>query len=85
MNIVKLYLCGKSAVTNRINEVLYNSYFFRNNDEVIIIFHECSIYFTSLLSPINFCFREMRKCLTRKFLLKSQEIHFPDEFEQLIF
>ena len=85
MNIVKLHLCDNSAVTNRINEFLYNYHLFRNNDKVIIICHECFVYFTSLLSPTDFCFRELRTCLTEKFLLKGQEIQFPDEFEQLIF
>ena len=85
MNIAKQYLCDNSAVTNRISEVLYNSYFFRNNDKVIIICHECFIYFTFLSSPTDFCFRELRKFFTKKFLLKGQEIQFPDKFKQLIF
>ena len=60
MNIAKQHLCDNSAVTDRINEVLYNSHFSHNNDEVVIICHECVIYFTSLLSPIDFCFRELK-------------------------
>ena len=85
MNNFKLYVCDNSAVANRINEVPYNSHFFRTNEEVFIICHECFVHFTSFLLPIDFCFRELRKCLTKKFLLKGQEIQFLDEFEQLIF
>ena len=47
------------------------NYYSSNNDEVIIICLECFIYFTSLLSPTDFCFRELRKCYRKVFVKRS--------------
>ena len=85
MEITKIYLSDFSAVTDRLNEVLYYFHYFCHNDEVIIICHAHLIYFMGLFCLMQLCFRKLRKCLSKKFLEKKQRILFPDKFEQLIF
>ena len=58
--------------------------FFQWNFSVIFICPSCVSYFKSLYQAQNFCFQELRKCLSEKYLREGENLTFPTEFQRLI-
>ena len=86
LKISSIYCCDTTLIKYLSNEFSFGSYyrfFSDGNFNLIIIFVECLSYFKSLFEVSNFCFEELKKCLSEKFLRQDESRTLPTEFEQL--
>lgn len=83
MPISTLYLCNATVSIAENEETIFDhgGRFFLWN--LIFIFPSCLSYFKCLYLAKNFCFEELRKFLSEKYLRKEQNLTFPIEFQRL--
>ena len=81
-----LYLCNATiAVIGHNNALAERGCFFSDgSSNVIFICVTCLSYFKSTFQVPNFCFEELKKCLSEKYLKVGEDLALPTEFEQLI-
>ena len=86
LKISFIYCCDTILTKFLSNEFSFGSYypfFSDGNSNLIIICVECLSYFKSLFGASNFCFEELKKCLSERFLREDESRTLPTKFEQL--
>ena len=83
VEVNKLYLCELMIVTITFNQALLpHGYHVIFNEGQLIFLCEAYLHvFMRLCYPSNFCFKELRKCLSERFFKKDKCILLATEFE----
>ena len=86
MFVSTLYLCNATIAVIEHNNVLAEHgrrFFSDGSSNVIFICVTCLSYFISTFQATNFCFEELKKCLSEKYFKIGEDLVLPTEFEQL--
>ena len=86
MFVSTLYLCNAPVAVIEHNNVLAEHgcrFFSDGSSNVIFICVTCLSCFKPTLQVPNFCFEELKKCLSEKYLNIGEDLALPTEFEQL--
>ena len=85
MIIRKMYLCQTTKHIIKYNAALLSPFFSDDDSSLIFISVDCFSYFKPDFQTPNFCFEEVKKCLSDKFFKKVKNILLPiADFEKLI-
>ena len=87
MRLSTLYLCNAAVGVVDNNNFLFEHgcrIFSDGSSNLIFICADCRKYFKYCLQLQNFCFKELMKCLSEKYLREGEDLALPTEFERLI-
>ena len=86
MFVSRSYFCNVTIAVIEHNNALaeHGRRFFSDfSPNMIFICVTCLSYFISTFQAPNFCFEELRKCLSEKYLKIGEDLAIPTEFDQL--
>ena len=86
MIVSTLYLCNKTISIIENDGVLAEHgcrFSSGGSSNVIFICVSCLSYFKSTFQASNFCFEELKKCLSEKYLKEGEDLTLPTEFKRL--
>ena len=75
----------KKILSNEFSFGYRYRFFFEGNFNLIIICVDCLSYFKYQFKASNFCFEEIKKYLSEKFLREDESQTLPIEYEQLTY
>lgn len=86
MIVSTLYLCNATIAVIEHNNALAEHgcrFFSDGGSNLILLCVICLSYFKFPFQAPNFCFEELKKCLSERYLKVSEDLALPTEFEQL--